>query len=246
MSRTLAHVVMNERAIRQRDNAEGSAIKNMLAKEALTLGSVKTYRPKDDDGEQLPTEHEVVQRKVEDDLLTAARYSVAAMDIVATKDMTNTTAYADIVVNGTVMVAKVPIGHLLWLEDYLTEWRGFLAVLPVLNPTKKWTFNPDDGIWRSDPEERDRNLKRPRALVLHEGTDRHAPQATTYIEETPVGRYSTVMLSGAISEARKRELLDKVDAVRLAVKSAIAEANKTTAIEVTEGQVIMDFILGHH
>jgi len=248
MSRSLGQVVATERAIRQKDNAVGSEVKKLLAKEALTLGSVKDYLPDAGDNapvaDQLPTEYTEVQQKVEDGLKLAMKYSVAAMDVVATKDRTNTAAVADVIVDGEVFIPKVPISHLLWLENYLTEWRGFLAVLPVLNPSRKWDLDEGSGLYRARPEERPRTLKKVIPLVLHPGTDKHAPQATTTSEEVHVGTYVTTHLSGAITEQRKRQLLDKLDKVLLAVKDAIAVANRTTADEVHEGETILSYILG--
>lgn len=248
MSRSLGQVVATERALRQKDNAVGSDVKKNLAKEGLTLGSVKEYVPDAGDNapaaDLLPTEYVEVQQKVEDGLKLAKQYSVAAMDVVATKDRTNTQAEADVIVDGDTLIPRVPISHLLWLENYLTEWRGFLAVLPILSPARSWEKDQESGLYRSRPEQRPRTLKKVVPLVLHPGTDKHAPQATTTSEEVHVGVFTTTHLSGAITGARKRQLLDNLDKVLLAVKDAIAVANRTPAVEVHEGETILSFILG--
>jgi hypothetical protein len=165
------------------------------------------------------------------------------MDVVATKDRTNQNANADLIVDGEVMIASVPVSHLLWLEDYLAEWRKLLAVLPVLNPTRNWTPDKGRAIYVSDTEETSRFLKKTVPLVLHPGNDRHAPQAQPIVEETEVGKYAATELSGAVLESRKKQLLANADVLQAAVKDGIARANQTVAVEVTEGELLLTRLL---
>jgi hypothetical protein len=246
-AKTLGQVIAVERTLRQRDNDMGSQIKKELAKEPNTLGQVKTYTPDDDNAPQadrLPTQYVEVQHRVDDDLRLAVQYAVPAIDVAATKDRTNTRADADVILDGEVLIPKVPISHLLWLEHYLAEWRGFLAALPVLTATRSWTYDEGARVHRARPEITARNLKDTVPLVLHEGNERHAPQVTTKNKETHVGTYETTVLSGAIPESRKRQLIDRCNLLEVAVKDAVARANRTPVTEVHEGQTIMEYILG--
>jgi hypothetical protein len=246
-AKTLGQVIAVERTLRQTDNDQGARIKRELAKEALTLGAVKEYTPDDDNApasERVPTQYAEVQHKVEDDLALAMRYAIPAIDAAATKDTTNTVAKADVFIDGQPLLMQVPISHLLWLEHYLAEWRGFLHTLPVLAATKQWTWDRDSQIFRARPEITARNLKTTEPLVLHPGTDKHPPQVTTVNKETHVGTYTNTVLSGAIPAARKRDLIDRCNALEVAVKDAVARANRTPVTEVNEGETILGFILG--
>jgi hypothetical protein len=245
-AKTLGQVIAVERSLRQKDNDEGARIKRDLAKEPLTLGQVKEYTPDDDNApqsERVPTQYQEVQHKVEADLRLAMQYAVPAIDAAATKDTTNTLAKATIYVNGAALLNDVPISHLLWLEHYLAEWRGFLNTLPVLAATKEWTWDRDSRIFRARPEITARNLKTVEPLVLHPPTDKHPAQVTTVNKETHVGTYTNTVLSGAIPAYRKRELIDRCAALEVAVKDAVARANRTPVAEVNEGETLLGFIV---
>jgi hypothetical protein len=245
-AKTLGQVIAVERTLRQRDNDEGARIKRDLAKEPLTLGAVKEYTPDDDNApasDRVPTQYAEVQHRVEDDLALAVQYAVPAINAAATKDTTNTLAKATIFVDGQPLLQDVPISHLLWLEHYLAEWRGFLNTLPVLAATKVWDWDRDSRVFRARPEITARNLKTTEPLVLHPGTDKHPPQVTTVNKETHVGTYTNTVLSGAIPAARKRELIDRCAALEVAVKDAVARANRTPVAEVAEGEALLGFIL---
>lgn len=246
-AKTLGQVIAVERTLRQRDNDEGARIKRDLAKEPLTLGQVKEYTPDDDNApasDRVPTAYQEVQHRVEDDLQRAMQYAIPAIDAAATKDTTNTQAKATVFVDGQPLLEYVPISHLLWLEHYLAEWRTFLATLPVLTATKAWEYDEGARLHRARTEITARNLKTTEPLVLHPGNDKHAPQVTTVNKETHVGTYTTTILSGAIPESRKRLLIDRCSALEVAVKDAVARANRTPVTEVSEGEAILGFILG--
>src|SRR5580704_12206016 len=86
-----------------------------VQKAPLFDGISRTYQPKDEDGEKLPPESKSIQVKV-GDLITEARTALTEMfDIVATQDYANCEARADVIVNGTTVLSKVPVTHLLFL-----------------------------------------------------------------------------------------------------------------------------------
>src|SRR5450631_2730835 len=71
-----------------------------VQKVALLSGISRTYRPKDDEGEQLPPESTRVQVRVEDVIQTVTAALTELFDTTATKDWANTQAKADVVVDG--------------------------------------------------------------------------------------------------------------------------------------------------
>lgn len=247
--RTLGQVIAVERATRQQDNNVGKEFQKYLPKEEHWKGSRKIYRHFDAEAPEaernVPDEYQAVHLRVEDVLDELAKYSAAALDITATKDRTNCDARADIEVDGQVIARDVPISHLLFLQDYFTEWGSTLKLLPVLNPARSWTpVSGERGLHAGEPEKRLRSLKTEEPLVLYDATDKHPAQVKTTIKETPVGEYTTTMLSGAVTEQRKRELLTNLHKLLLAIKDAIARANRTPVTEVTEGEDLLKFLLG--
>jgi hypothetical protein len=250
MPRTLAQVVAVERKTRQQDNDAGKAARKNLV-EGRVLGALTEYKPDVADTELPPSaqsssRYEVVQSRVTEELAIARRYAEEAINVVATKDATNMSAQADIVLpDGTVVQPKVGISHLLWLEDYLAEWRGFLAGLPVLSSARRWSpVGTEEGLWAADPESVPKTSKETVPLILHPGNDKHAPQVTTTQKDVRTGLTIKTVHSGAIPGQRKQEMLDRCDALIRAVRDAIARANQAVAAEVTdEGAAVMGYIL---
>jgi len=246
-ARTLGQVIGVEKHLRQADNDAGKMIKKNVQSEALTTGLTKVYRPDDDNAPSTarePNKHKAVAVKAEEALREAMQYAVPAMDITATKDRTNQVASADLLTpDGGVLIPRVPISHLLWLEHYLGDWKGFLSVLPVLDPTKNWTRDDGQGIHKGDSEETVRFAKETAVLALTPTTKEHPGSGQPYIKETRVGVYLSTVLSGAVKESRKKELIAKADLLLAAVKDAIARANQTQAVEVREGEIILGFLL---
>lgn len=248
MAKTLSQVVGVEKHLRKKDNEVGSALKKQVQVAQLITGRTKTFRPKDD---ELPPEqhghdeYQQVALTVEDALKEAGAYSAAALNVIASKDRTNQIAKAEVEFRGSVLLHDVPVSHLLFLENYLTEWRTFLAVLPLLDPARKWTEDEGrQGLWKSAVETTDRNLPSKVPVVLYPHTDKHAAQVQLVDQPVFVGWFDNQILSGAITRDRKKALLDNCDDLITAVKEAVAQANKTVAIEeATEGPALMAALL---
>ena len=244
--RVLGQIIAVEKQTRQKDNAEGSRLKNAVQRQSWLTGLTKTYKPDDEDApesEQIDPQYTNVHLRAEDVLEEAVKYSVPAMDVTATKDRTNQDARADLIVNGTVLVPDVPVSHLLWLEHYLTEWKGFLTVLPVLPPEREWSLDHGRGLYMAVPEFTERRVKETVPLVLVPATKEHPAQALPQTAEKRAGKYTTVHLSGAVTEDRKKQLLDRMHVLQLAVKDAVTRANRTEVTEVTEGHAILGWLL---
>lgn len=247
--RTLSQVIAVLRHTRQKDNDEGSKIKKIFAKSELFEGSIKTYQPKDEDApleERVPNQEVAARFGAEDLLRQTEKYSIPAINTTATQDRTNCDAAADIVVGDTTIATKVPISHLLWLEDYLTELKNSLTPIPTLDAARRWV--PASGRqWlfeTAEPEVTVRDMKEEVPLVLHPGTDKHPPQVKTIMKATPIGTFSKTYFSGAVTEDRKRQILDRMHQIQAAVKDARERANRTQTIEETsEGQNIWAFLL---
>ena len=93
-----------------------TALYHTAQKEALFCGLSKSYRPKDEEGERLPGESQKVQATV-GSLVADFRSTLTELwDVVATQELSNTTAKADIVVDGATVLRDVPVTMLLFLE----------------------------------------------------------------------------------------------------------------------------------
>jgi hypothetical protein len=252
-TRTLGQVAGVMMHIRTQDGEAGKVIQKKIQSEALTTGMTKIFTPKSETADEHesamlkarhPDRYKAVALTVETALAEAAGYAIPALDITATADKTNQLASANVIINGEVLIPDVPVSHLLWLGNtYLGELKKFIALLPVLDPTKEW-HPADGGIHESTPEVIAANDKDLVPVVLHEGTDRHPPQVQlVQKDQVYVGKYTSKSLSGAVFESRKKELLDRMDQLIAAVKDAAARANQTPATEVTEGEDIFRFLL---
>lgn len=246
--RTLGQIIAIEKAARQKDNTEGSRIKRDVQKEVFTRGKRKIYTPDDDeapDNARPADVYDPVHLRVEDALREARRYAVPAINTTGSKDRTNQEATADLIVNGRTIATELSVPHLLWLETWLKEWKNFISVLPILDPAHRWTPNQSTGLYESEPEETARNLRETVSLVLIAPTQYQPGQAQPIQRETHVGKFTTTILSGAVSQDRKQQLLDRLHDLSLAVREAVARANHTPAVEETsEGDALMDYLLG--
>lgn len=196
-----------------------------VVKQPLLNGLSRAYRPRDDEGEQLPPELTYVQTKVEHEVLPAVVAALSrTMDLQFTQDTGNLEAKADVIVDGQVLLADVPVTYLLSLQKKLVDLRTFIAKLPTLDPAERWNWSADLGAYASEPAHTVRTKKVPRNHVLAEATDRHPAQVTIYQEDVQQGTWTLVKWCGAMPAAKIRELDDRVgkliDAVRVAREHA--------------------------
>jgi hypothetical protein len=246
---TLAQVVGRLKQAREASNQAGTALRKGLKDQHVT-GLNRTFTPDDEDKrllQQNADQYKAVPLKVTEQLAQDAAVTGEALDWALTQDVTNCAARADVIVNGESLLTEVPISHLLHLEKVFSEYKAvLLAQLPVLDPAKDWTWDEDRKLWRSRPEKTGAFIKQSRSLVLHPGTDKHPPQAVVDPSplETHIGSWETVVWSGAVGEAQKRELLARADTLIAALKEAIAVANQTPASKLTEGDRLFGFLLG--
>lgn len=207
----------------------------------MLAGISRTYQPKDEEGEQLPPESTRVQLKAEDILRSTATTLTRLFDVTATKDWANVGASADVVVDGQVLLAKVPVPYLLFLEKQLTDLFTFVKKLPVLDASESWNLDPSTDSWKTEPVRTIRTKKVPRNHVKAEATEKHPAQVEVYYEDIAVGYWTTVKFSGALPARRVNELAERVEKLQQAVKFAREEAN---AVEVTD-QRVGDAVFGY-
>lgn len=206
-------------------------------------GVIRTYQPKDDDGDRLPSESTRVQVKGQD-VLNSVRLNLGRLlDVTATKDEGNTQARADVVVDGEVVLSQLPVPTLLYLEKKLADLQNsVLRSLPVVDPADSWEWDENQGVYKAEPVETVRTKKVPRSFTKAPATDKHPAQVEVFTEDVAVGTWTTTKLSGAFTETRKAELLAKVQRLIQAVKAAREEANVTEVRDVRIGEAVFDYL----
>ena len=216
----LNQIIAVEKGIKTRALKDLTEAHHALQKPALLSGISRTYRPKDEDGEQLPPEATRVQVKAEEIIKRTADILVELFDVTATKDYTNCKTRADVVVDGKVLLAAVPVTYLLFIEKQLVDLHTFIKKLPVLDASEGWTFDPSADCWATEPVQTAKTKKIPRNHVKAEATDKHPAQVDVYHEDVVVGYWKTLKFSGALPAKRVNELVDRVEKLQQAVKFA--------------------------
>jgi len=240
----LNQIIAIEKGTKGRSLQELTEAHHALQKPALLSGIARTYRPKDEEGEQFPPESTRVQMKSEEIIRQTVATLTKLFDVTATKDWTNCRARADIVVDGQTLLAQVPATYLLFLEKQLVDLVTFIRKLPVLDASESWTFDPTSDTWATEPVQTAKTKKIPRNHVKAEATDKHPAQVEVYYEDVVVGHWRTVKYSGALPAQRVNELLGRVEKLQQAVKFAREEANDADAEEQKVGERVLGYIFG--
>ncbi|MFI0418813.1 hypothetical protein [Spongiactinospora sp. 9N601] len=214
-----------------------------IQKAPLLSGISRTYQPIDDEGEQLPPEATRVQVQAEAVLKGVGDVLTRLFDVTATKDWANCAAKADVMVDGSVLLADVPVTYLLFLEKQLTDVHTFISKLPTLDPAETWAQDEHTEAWRTEPVKTTRTKKVPRNHVLAAATDKHPAQVQVYNEDIVVGYWTKVAFSGALPQRRVNELLARVQKLQEAVKYAREEANGTEVVDQKIGEKVFAYLL---
>lgn len=219
---------------------------HQIQRPAPFSGLSRTYQPKDEEGERLPTESGLVQVRADEIISDVAVAYRRLIDLVATQDETNTQARGDIVVDGVILAAGVPVTHLMWLEKQVVDLRTFVSKLPTLDPTQMWAYDANARAWRSEPVQTSRTKKIPRNHVKAEATERHPAQVEVYTEDQVVGTWTRVDFSGAMPAQDILELARRVDVLVDAIRFAREQANETPVTDVLLGTTLMSFLFEEH
>ena len=215
-----------------------------IQKPALFEGIARVYRPKHEDGDQLPPESKHMQYRVSDALAAAATTLTDLFDAVATQDAANCEAKADVKVGEKTLLTEVPVTHLLFLEKQLTNVHTLVSKMPTLDPAEKWHKSDEVDGFATEPHDTARTRKVLRNHVKAEATKEHPAQVETYTEDEIVGFWSTTKFSGAIAESEKNETLTRVRALQEAVKTAREQANGIEVKQQREGAAIFEYLFG--
>lgn len=212
---------------------------------ALFDGFTRRYEPLDsDNGEKLPDEKKNVQLKVKSCISEMKEALASMFDMVATQDIGNQSARTDLVVDDKVVAANVPATYLIFLEKQLVDISTYLGQLPVLDPSEKWEYSGNSGLYETETSKTIKTKKTIKPITLAEATKEHPAQVQMINEDVLIGHWNTKKLSGAIPSDEKEALLRKVRQLIQAVKLAREEANMTEVEMSTIGTQILEHLLG--
>jgi hypothetical protein len=213
-----------------------------LQKSALLEGISRTYKARDDEGEQYPPEKKLVQLKAGESVRKVTEALTDLFDMVATQDYANCQARADVVVDGVTVLKGVPVTHLLFLEKQLVDLHTFIEKLPTLDPAESWEYNPEADCYASEPYQTTKTRKVLKNHVKAEATKEHPAQVETYTEDVVVGNWTTVKFSAALPARTRNEMLERVAKLQEAVKCAREEANAVAVEPRKTGKPILDYV----
>jgi len=240
----LCQIVAVEKGIKATAHKHFTAAHQVLQKREQLRGFTKTYRPKDEEGENFPSENKKVQFTV-NGLIAAVKPDLIRMfDVVATKETANTQAKADVMVNGQTVIKDAPVTMLLFLEKQLTDIHTFVSGLPTLAPDQEWSVDPVSGLWRTPERESHRTKKVTNHVVVVPPTDKHPAQVVANTEDVIVGHWRTVDLSGETSPVGVKEMLARIESLQRAVQMAREQANSMEIKDVAVGEQVLGFIFG--
>jgi len=240
----LNQIIALEKGVKSRSYADFTAAHQQLQKAALLAGISRTYKPKDDEGEQLPPESTRVQLRATEVVDQVKASLTRLFDVTLTKDTGNGVAKASVVVDGVTIAADVPVTYLLFLEKQLNDLMTFVTKLPVLDAAETWSYDEATDAYATAPTQTTRSKKVPRNHVKAEATEKHPAQVEMYFEDVLVGYWTTVKYSGALPQARVNELKARVVKLSEAVKVAREQANSSTVQDVEIGDRIFSYLFG--
>ncbi|MBU8921226.1 MAG: hypothetical protein KOO63_05350 [Bacteroidales bacterium] len=205
-------------------------------------GLRKTYQPLDEEGTSYPPEITQVQETVSGKLDYVAGTLAKAINIVLSKEVTNTLTSAKLLI-GKEDFGEFPATVYLALEKQVKEFRRVLQAVPTLDPAYTWKADPGRAhTMVTDTVETQRTEKQHQPVVMYEATKEHPAQVEMISRDVVVGNWNTIKESGMISVRAKSEMLARCDQVIRAIKTARQRANDIEASKVTVGMAILKFI----
>lgn len=200
-------------------------------------GHMRTYIPKDEDGEVLHPDAKLIETTVHEVVGQLVSYYVPWMDAVASKDFGNVVATASVELDGESLVVDAPVPLLLFLEKTLTEWRGYINSLPSRDQQYHWLESDTPHVYRTEPVSKNRNIKEQVPLELSPATKEHPAQVKLVEKAVFKGTWSEVQLTGKVSLAQKERWLARCDRLIAAVRTAREGANTT---EIAQADLASD------
>ena len=173
-----------------------------------------------------------------------ARRVIPSFDTLMTKEATNQSAVADVVIDGNTLIENAPSTFLLAMEKRLAGLIQMYRSIPTLAPGVEWEEDHDlgNGVYKSPAQPQMKTEKIIGSIVLYEATPEHPAQVKETSQDKAVARIDTTHYSGMISPARKAQILGRLEKLLAAFKQARQRANTTEIVDRKAGKVIFDYL----
>lgn len=244
MSQHLSQIVSIEKDVKEKAAQALGHAQGQFGNGTLLSGIARTYTPTVDGSGDLPPESTRVRVRVKDELAKVKVRLTDLFDTTATKDFTNCTAKASVIVDGNVLLKDVPTTYILFLEKQLGELAAFVKRIPVLDASEEWDYDVAQDCWATPPSETIRTKKDKKFQQVYAGTEHHPPQFNVWDEDIPQGRWKTIKYSGAMTVKEWNDINERIERLQRAVKFAREEANRTEAKQQTVGDPLLKYIFG--
>lgn len=245
MTTYLHQLLAPEKDIRTRGDRELTQAYHTVQSPGLFTGLTKTYAPLDPENDPgLPGEDKPVQETVAALLEGFKPHQVRMIDLEASKNATNRTAHADVVLeDGSVLFSSVAAETLLYLEKRMIDYRTLISKLPTRDPSKVWAPSEvSPHVAQTPVTTTVRTAKHEYSEVVVPQSTEHPAQVRDRTKDVIVGHWHQVTFSGAISMARKQELLDRAESVLRSIKKAREKANREEVVEVQLGETLLNHL----
>ncbi len=215
----------------------------------IFLGTIFTYDPlsenedsKGEEKELLPlNETKMVTANVPEQLNFLKPHIVAAIDVVGTKEASNSKTKTTLNFDDKEIEITAP--ELLALDKRLKSLKQLLSVMPTIDASKQWEIsqNPDYRFVSTPPKQY--TTRSIRVVKTYPSPDnKHAPYVDISTEQVKIGYKNTKILSSELSSKEKSNILQNLDILIIAVADALQRANDIEIIERKYGEEIINFL----
>jgi hypothetical protein len=246
MTHSLGQTVAVERGARVRIEKARTAIYHTITKHQLFSGFTRTHEPYQDELQQTGEEQRV-QENASEMIEALRKLYTEVIDITATRDYGNMHAFADVVVDGEVLIEQAPVHFLLWLETQLSDIYTNLRKFPVEDPKEEWRSGDSlpPGVKKTATVDTPSTKMVPKHLLSSSESDRHPQQVLDkWQDHVRTGTWHKVSYTTALEPKVRDAMVDRVNALRDAVKIAREKANQTEVDDIRIGAALVTYIFG--
>lgn len=248
MARKLHEVLGAQTQVTQQaDKTRTDLVATFEKKRHLFAEKLVTFKSNEANVPDVVETQSSLQSTVRKELAWIAPILTRAIDSEATIDEGNTVARADVTLDdGTVLFTSLPATQLMQLAKRMNEIHALVVAIPTLDPAAGFVSDPNrgEGIFVAREVTKGRTKKVQQPIVLIPPTEHHPGQAQMIVNDIEIGKIHEQEWSGLITPATKSAMLDRVEEVRRAVKTARARANDVKVEDAKIGQVLLNFIFG--
>jgi hypothetical protein len=232
--------VENDRK-QQANNIIDETIETFSKKHDHFDGIIKIYKSYNDADQKIPPETKEIVTSVKAKIDYSKQAIVKGIDAQISKEETNAsgTVKAELKIDN-VSFGELSATALLALEQHLVKIRSMYKVIPTLDPTKKWDIK--DEWYETEKEIRYRTEKKVEKIIKYEATKEHPAQVELVQIDRQVGEYETIYKSGKISSFQKSKLLERIDKLIDAIKTARSKANECEVKNIKIGDMLFNYI----